>query len=522
MSSYTNSKAFRTRLFLRAFINAPNAHPADLAALAHIARNTAAGYCDHLAQAGLDPSHLLTLTDSELCSAMTRKRRNSWLHPIDEDEMKYLRKKGWNKKQCYKRYLQSVPEGARAMAPRTFREHLQGAEHKDPSMKLVFVAGDVLMADYSGDKIKAISPFGHEHAYSIFVATLPCSQWIFAAVHEFERVEDWIGGLTDAIHACAGVPRRLVPDNPKALVLKPRRGATPAVLNPAFSQLCHHYQCIGDPARSGAPTDKSLVETAVNLIQTELNPLLNVRSRLHYEDLTKLLAQVVDEINNRPMEKRQKLSRMDWFEKTDATALKPLSMKRHQYIALDNTQIVSKQYRVSLEGSTYSVPHAFIGHQAYITMTRTMVDIFIDGKLVATHPRARRPGLDLLIDAHMPAAHRARHYQQEGHILAWAEGLSEEVRAVVEFNLAAPAPGAAKTQRMQGLQKLQEDYGPDRLIAACTLAVANGRMEYRRLKSLLENGRDLTAANVDVSPIPTIPVVLDNVRGTEYYARRQA
>jgi len=93
---------------------------------------------------------------------------------------------------------------------------------------------------------------------------------------------------------------------------------------------------------------------------------------------------------------------------------------------------------------------------------------------------------------------------------------------VVEFNLAAPAPGAAKMQRMRGLREIQKDYGADGLISVCKRAVANGRMEYRRLKRMLEDGPDLTAAEVDASPIPTIPVVLDNVRGTEYYARRQA
>lgn len=520
MNDYTQSKAFRIRLFLRALMDDPQAHPADLAVLAHIARNTAAGYCDHLIDAGLTPAELLEMTDRELCHAMTRKRRESDLHPIDEIDMKYLRKKGWNKKQCYKKYLETVPPGKRAMASRTFRERLQDTEHKDPSMKLVYVAGDALMADYSGDKVKAISPFGQEHTYSIFVATLPCSQLIFAAVHEYERTEDWIDGLTDAIHTFGGVPRRLVPDNPKALVVKPRRGSTPAVLNPAFSQLCHHYHCIGDPARPGTPTDKSLVETAVHLIQTELNPLLNVRSLLHLEDLTMLLAGVVDEINGRPMEKRQKLSRIQWFTKTDATALRPITMDRHQFIAEDKTQMVNRQYRVVLGESTYSVPHDYIGREAYSTMTRTSVEIFIDGKLVATHPRARRPGLDLVIVAHMPAAHRARHFQQDGHMLAWGEGLGEEVRAVVEFNLALPARGAAKGQRMKGLQDLQEDHGPDRLVAACKSAVASGRMEYRILKNMLENKRE--QATIDLPRSRPAPEFLANVRGSAYYARRSA
>jgi len=406
------------------------------------------------------------------------------------------------------------------MAPRTFRERLQQIEHKDPSMKLVFVAGDVLMADYAGHKFKAISPTGDTHLYSIFVATLPCSQLIFAAIHEFQRVEDWIDGLTDAIHAFGGIPRRLIPDNPKALVITPRRGKNPAVLHPAFLQLCEHYQCKGDPARPGMPNDKSLVETAVNLIQQELIPELSLRPKIHLEDAEVLLAKIVLELNTNPMEKRQKLTRIQWFEETDASKLKPITMARHQYIAKDFTKMVTRQYRVPLDGSTYSVPSMYREQNAYCTMTRTTVEIFIDGKLVATHLRARRPGLDMLIDSHMPESQKAWHYLQDGQMLAWAEGLGDEVRAVVAFNLEAPAPGAAKSLRMQGLQKLQTVHGTDRLIAACKLAVVKGRMEYRTLRNMLENGCEQRPVE-NPPPRPTSPP-LANVRGAEYYARRSA
>lgn len=520
MNDYTKTKAFRIRLLLRAYDTSPNASPGELAQLSKLSRNTVASYCDYIAVNGLIPNELLGLTDRELCMALTPRKRESDLHPVDHVEMELLRKKGWNKKQCYKRYLETVPAGAKAMAPRTFRKRLEVVEQAEPSMKLVYVAGDALMADYSGDKVKAISPFGDDHKYSIFVATLPCSQLIFAAVHEFERADDWIGGITDAIHAFGGVPRRIIPDNPKALVIKPRRGNTPAVLNPAFEHLCNHYQCLGDPARPGKPTDKSLAETAVNLIQKELAPQLNVRSRIHLEDLKALLAEVVDEINNRPMEKRQRMSRRDWFEKTDKLALKPISMGRHQFIVSDNTQQVSKQYRVALEDSTYSVPHGLVGQIAYSRITRTSVEILVDGKLVAIHPRARRPGLDLLIEAHMPQAHRARHFQQDGHMLAWADGLGDEVRAIVEFNLAAPAPGAAKGQRMQGLQNLQTIHGTKRFLLACQSAVAAGHLHYRIVKDMLENRRE----EIRPGHPPRRAVVsgLANVRGATYYAGRTA
>lgn len=523
MKHYRNTRAFRLRLFLRAIEGNPGAHPSELAQLAHIARNTAEAYRDHIVRQGLSPAHLLDLADQDLCAAMSHGQRASKLHPFDGQEIKLLRKKGFNKKQCYRRYLETVPDGVAPMSLRTFRDRLQSSEHKDPAMKLVFVAGDAMMADYAGEKPEAISPFGMAHEYSLFVATLPCSQRVFAAVHEYQRVEDWIDGMTDAIHTFGGIPRRLIPDNPKAQVVTPRRGNTPAVLHPAFEQLCDHYRCKGDPARPGKPNDKSLVETAVNLIQQELVPELALRPRIHLDDLKALLARIVDEINNRPMEKRGGRSRMDWFDETDRQALKPITMGRHQHVAHDTTQQVTRQYRVTIEGSTYSVPHTMIGKSAYCRATRTGVEIYVDGKIVAQHPRARHAGLDLLIDAHMPERQAAYHYMQDGHMLAWGEGLGEDVRAVVAFNLDAPAPGAAKAQRMRGLQRLQHEFGTERLIQACKLAVAQGRLEYRTLRNMLENGRDKPPSEcrpVENGGDDSSPPALANVRGAAYYAGR--
>lgn len=328
MKGYRETKAYKIRQFLRAYQSTPDASAMTLGEIARIARNTAAAYRDHIVDLGLQSSDLLSLSDTELLSAMARRQWVSELHPIDEEEVKLLRKKGHNKGQCYERYLMSVPPGGIPMSLRTFRNRLQKSEEVDPAMKLVFVAGDVLMADYAGDKPKVRSPFGHMHEYSIFVATLACSQRITAYVHEFQRIEDWIDGFVDAIHDFGGVSRRLVPDNPKALVIRPRVGNTPAVLHPAFEQLCDHYQCVGDPARAGKPNDKSLVEIAVKLIQQELSPALALRPEIDLQELKELLSGIVAKLNSRPMEKRQNRSRMDWFYATDHLALRPISMAR--------------------------------------------------------------------------------------------------------------------------------------------------------------------------------------------------
>jgi hypothetical protein len=225
MKIYSNSRPHKIRLAIRALVENPDANMATIAKLARISPNTAAKYADFLKLRGGNPLEVLLLGDTDLVQLMSAARAPSNLHEFDFEIVHKRLKLGFSRKQCYKKYLDELPDGARPMKYRTFCARLETLlKTQNPKMKLLFRAGDVMMADFAGYKPIAIGPSGSASSYAMFVATLPCSQLIFAMIMEGERVEDWLGGLTEALHFFGGVPRRVIPDNPRALVLKPRRG----------------------------------------------------------------------------------------------------------------------------------------------------------------------------------------------------------------------------------------------------------------------------------------------------------
>ncbi len=58
----------------------------------------------------------------------------------------------------------------------------------------------------------------------MFVATLGYSRRLHVRAFRHEQQENWFSGLESAFTAFGGVPEEVLIDNPRALVVQPRRG----------------------------------------------------------------------------------------------------------------------------------------------------------------------------------------------------------------------------------------------------------------------------------------------------------
>lgn len=80
-------------------------------------------------------------------------------------------------------------------------------------------AGEKLFADYAGQTVPVLDRNGGvAFKAHIFVAVLDASNYTnytYACATRSEATPDWIGGLIDAMEFHGGMPRLLVPDNPK-------------------------------------------------------------------------------------------------------------------------------------------------------------------------------------------------------------------------------------------------------------------------------------------------------------------
>ena len=125
------------------------------------------------------------------------------------------------------------------------------------SMRQTHIAGERLFVDYAGQTVPVIdAATGEMRRAQIFVAVLGASNYTYACATATQTAADWVGSIIDALEFCGGVPRLIVPDQPRALIARPDRYEP--VVNRLVDEFCDHYDVAMLPARPAHPRDKAL------------------------------------------------------------------------------------------------------------------------------------------------------------------------------------------------------------------------------------------------------------------------
>jgi transposase len=163
-------------------------------------------------------------------------------------------------------------------------------------------AGEKAFSDFAGAKFKVIDRITGEVEYGhLFVCALGASSFTFADVFRDESSEAWCTGQAAAFRYFQGVPRVIVPDNPRSAVNKPCR-YEPEV-NEAFRDMASHFGCAVIPARVRHPKDKAKVESAVGVVTRWIFARLRNRDFFSLEELRQAVRLLVEELNDRPFKK---------------------------------------------------------------------------------------------------------------------------------------------------------------------------------------------------------------------------
>ena len=140
----------------------------------------------------------------------------------------------------------------------------------------------------------------------------------------------------------------------------------------------------------------------------------------------------------------------------------------------------------------YSVPWRHIGKTADVRVTDTMVQFFIGGDLVKTHPRKQWGKQTDFGD--YPPEKIAFHMRTPAWCRRQAKGTGPACEQVISELLADNA--LYRLRAAQGVVGLADRHDPSRLEAACVKAIAAGDPSYRTIKGILAAGtdRDIPAA----------------------------
>lgn len=417
-----------------------------------------------------------------------------------------LRRKGVTLMLLWQEYREANA-GRRTWAYTQFCEHYKRfARSLKRSMRQQHRAGEKLFADFAGPTLP-LDDGGRAH---IFVAAIGASSYTFACATADQTMRSWLGSMARALAFCGGAPALVVPDNPRALIAEACRYEPRA--NDTVLDFARHYGCSILPARPYSPQDKAKVEVAVQVVERWLMARLRHVKLRDVTHADAAIRQLLPSLNERRMQKLG-TSRADLFAQLDAPALRPLPAQAWQW-ATFKTVTVHIDYHVEVEAHRYSVPHALVGLELDARVTDALVELLHRGRRVACHARSNRRGGFTTRDEHMPAAHRAHKQWTPERLVHWGGQIGPRTGEFVAAILQRWRHPEHGYRSCLGLLNLAKRYGPQRLEAACAIALGLGAVQYRHVRDILASGRDRVqpAQHTEwVSPAH------DNVRGAAYY-----
>lgn len=476
---------------------------------------TVGEYIEGVTQSGKDWAVVSALDDASLQSILRRKEgAESSRKPLPDFALlrEEMKKKGVTLTLLWEEYRAVHPEGY--SRSRFFELYEKHGRTLDPVMRFTHKAGDKLFVDFSGDRPSHVDgKTGEVIEAELFVAVMGASSRIYAVAVSSQQIPDWTRAHAGAFEYFGGVPACVVPDQLKSGV-KTSCKYDPEI-NPVYAELCAHYGVAVIPARPREPRDKAKVESGVLIAQRRILAALRNRTFFSLAELNEAIACELEKLNDRPMQGVGK-SRNQVFEETDKPVLKPLPKERFQIREWKKAK-VHIDYHVAVNGCWYSVPYTLIGKEVEVCLSATTVEILHGGKRVASHARTHTRNVYVTVDSHRPNSHQKHLEWTPQRMRHWGESIGLRTGAMIEAIIKSAVHPEHAYRKCLGLLRLAKAIGNDRLEMACDKALTLGAVGYRSVRNILDKGLE----NADIgkeSEELHLPLVHDNVRGSDYYA----
>lgn len=244
--------------------------------------------------------------------------------------------------------------------------------------------GEQMQVDF-GQRIVTIG--GKPVRVYLLVAVLSYSRRIFVRPYLHERQENWRDGIAAAFRHFGGVPRTILVDNARALVLERDRKANTVRFHPAFIDFCRDWDvtpraCQPYPART-----KGKVESGIKYVKR--NGLAG-REFTTFAALEAHLAQWQNDADQRIHGTTHEMP-ISRFLRDEAQVLRPLPARPVGSRPRRLQRQVSNDAYVEVDTVRYSVPYQLVRDRVEVVVQDHDVQIFHGTRIVAKHSRSLEP-----------------------------------------------------------------------------------------------------------------------------------
>jgi transposase len=290
----------------------------------------------------------------------------------------------------------------------------------DPADRLSWEAGDAAQCDLWFPPRKIPLEDGTASLLPVLVMTLAYSRFVLARMIPTKTTEDLLLGMWQLLQLLGRVPRRLIWDNERGIGRGPHRAEGVAAF---MGTLATRLVLL----RPRDPESKGIVEHRNGWFETSFMPGRSFASPADFNDqfigwLEGANQRVVRTIKAAPV----KLLEADRAAMLALPPVAPLVGWRKQVR-------LGRDYYVTIARNDYSVDPTWIGRMVDVHADLEQVQVRLDGRLVAQHPRVWARGLTITDTAHVSTAARLRQEFQQPRTQAASDGL---VRDLTDYDRA--------------------------------------------------------------------------------------
>lgn len=430
--------------------------------------------------------------------------------PVMEKE---LRKRGMTVATQYSRFKQQHPD---TLGPTRFYHYFNQWKKKvNPVMHIEHKVGDKMYIDYAGDTLRYVDcDTGEIKDAQVLVATLGWSQYTYVEALPSQKVEDFIAGSENALRYFKGCPLAIVPDNLKSAVFKANKYEP--ILNENYVAFAEHYGLAIVPARVRRPQDKAPVENMVKISYQRIYTEISQEKIYTLAELNQMILQALCKLNDSPLTGRA-CSRTDqWL--LEQPSLHPLPEKGYEMRKIRQVTAMKNSYvQLTEDHHYYSVPYELIGKKLKLMYSRSVVEVYEEYRLVASHKRVRSPGNYTTEPAHLHPNHRYVMEWSPTFFISQAAAVDPVVEEYIRRVLEKKQYPQEAYKSCQGILSFAKRVGTHRLIKACRRAHEIGYYNYNIIADILKKGMD----NYDEDPVPQSMPSHENIRGPLYYESNQ-
>jgi transposase len=253
--------------------------------------------------------------------------------------------------------------------------------------------GDQLQIDFGQKRVRIA---GEWVRVFLLVAVLSYSRRLFVKAFLNERQDDWREGIAAAFTHFGGVPRTILGDNARALVLGRDRATGTVMFQPAYLAFCRDWDVQPRACAPYRARTKGKTEAGVKYVKR------NGLADLAFESFAALERHVADwmVIADERVHGTTHEAPIVRFDRDERAALRPLPVRALPRREQRLRRRVAHDALVDVDTVRYSVPHRLVRDSVDVVMDEQIVRIFHGTALVATHARASEPFARVIDPAH--------------------------------------------------------------------------------------------------------------------------